>query len=91
MTDLFENDGIEIDCMFCLAEGAGRVRIDKKSHPYVICHACGTRSFLKTTKSLAILGFLKSGLAQALKADEARVQQADASTQELRERLGAFA
>lgn len=90
MAKLFIDNEIEVDCIFCLNDGSARVRLDKNGHPYVVCLNCGARTFLKTAKSLAVLGWLRMGLAKTLMADELAVHQAEVAAAELRKRLGAF-
>lgn len=84
-------DGAQVPCVFCLSEGAGRIRIDKKSRPYVICHACGTRSFLHSPEALRIYGFLAHGLIQRLRTGMIDATQAAAATQLMEDEISAMA
>jgi hypothetical protein len=48
------NDPITQDypCLYCLQVDSAHLRFDKNGRPYVVCDACGTRSFMKNMRCL---------------------------------------
>lgn len=42
----------EYDCFFCLHQRCMKLKLDKKSRPYLKCSRCNTIAFLSTDESL---------------------------------------
>lgn len=53
-------------CIFCLAKGAGEIRFDKKSRPYIFCRLCMTRAFVRSLEALRGLALAPKLLEAAL-------------------------
>jgi len=56
--------------MFCLNPLAAEIKQDRNGRPYVICHVCGLRAFLKTEMSLRGPTMIWGPLVRALQASD---------------------
>jgi hypothetical protein len=70
-------------CQFCLQPESAHVRFDKRSNPYVVCDACGARTFLKNMRALrgfALVSPLTRDLIETLRKDQAAFDRAEQTT-----------
>jgi len=57
---------LDLNCVFCLTEGAGMIRLDKKGRPFFKCRWCGTKAFMYTEAAFAGLRAL-AGMVGSIK------------------------
>jgi hypothetical protein len=67
--------GGRVHCMFCLNPLAAEIKQDRNGRPYLICHVCGLRAFLKTEMSLRGPSQLWGPLVRALQAGDVDAAQ----------------
>jgi len=64
-----------VSCVHCPAEDLARLRYDRKGRPYVVCMACGSRSFFHTREALTGTLSLAPQLATLLRSRGQTVDQ----------------
>ena len=68
--------GGRVHCMFCCNPMAAEIKQDRNGRPYVICHVCGLRAFLKTEMSLRGPTMIWGPLVRALQAGDVEAAKA---------------
>lgn len=62
--------GQTFKCVYCLEDDGMIVRLDKRNRPYMVCLACGARTFLRGRMSLRGPSLLWGPLTLALDAGD---------------------
>ncbi len=67
-------------CLFCLQPESAHVRFDKRSNPYIVCDACGARTFLKNMRALrgfALFSPIAQDVIERLRTDQGEHDRAE--------------
>lgn len=72
--------GRRFSCSLCLTDNSVRMRLDKRGRPYLVCGACGSRTFMPSAEALRGLVLLQPAVREFIQAIKAaQLQQAQST------------